>query len=71
MLTPAISHVGNRNTNFISGQLIYAQPEISDSPRGVLFPVGKLLLGNVAVINYLRYFILYTAKLQVLLAGTA
>jgi hypothetical protein len=41
MLTPVISHVGNSNTNFIFGQLIYAQPEISDSPRGVLFPVGK------------------------------
>jgi len=50
MLTPASSHVGNINTNFISAQLIYAQPKIIDSPKEVLFPVGALLLGNMVVI---------------------
>jgi hypothetical protein len=37
MLTPAILHIGNNNTNFISVRLIYEQPKISDSPRGALF----------------------------------
>jgi len=50
MLTPASSHVGNSNINFISAQLIYTQPKIIDSPRGELFPVGELLLGTMAVI---------------------
>jgi hypothetical protein len=49
MLTPASSHVGNSNINFISAQLIHTQPKI-DSPRGVLFPVGELLQGNMVVI---------------------
>jgi hypothetical protein len=71
VLTPAISHVGNSNTNFISAQLIYAQPEISDSPRGVLFPVGELLLWNMAVIYRMQCFILHKVKLQFLLSWTA
>jgi len=50
MLTPASLHIANSNTNFIFAKLIYAQSKIIDSPRGVLFPVAELLLGNMAMI---------------------
>jgi len=50
MLTPASSHVGNSNINYIYAKLIYTHAKIIDSPRGVLFPVGQLLLGNMEVI---------------------